>query len=141
MENIALLKERWFKKEVERLKEEGISKADISRMLDVKPQYLNSILNGSRSLTDSFLDKFIELYGINQFDLYSSIQDTNNSLNPSITLRFIDKLDEKDKVIQELNSKILLMTEEITRIKRDNDFLIRQKGIDVPPAQNVGDAV
>ncbi|MEG1838279.1 MAG: hypothetical protein RR220_03190, partial [Bacteroidaceae bacterium] len=108
---------------------------------DVKPQYLNSILNGSRSLTDSFLDKFIELYGINQFDLYSSIQDTNNSLNPSITLRFIDKLDEKDKVIQELNSKILLMTEEITRIKRDNDFLIRQKGIDVPPAQNVGDAV
>ena len=41
MENIASLKEKWFKKEVERLANEGVSKADIARALDIKPQYLN----------------------------------------------------------------------------------------------------
>ena len=68
MENIASLKEKWFKKEVERLANEGVSKADIARALDIKPQYLNSVLNGSRGLADTFLDKFIEAYNINQFD-------------------------------------------------------------------------
>ena len=48
MENISLLKEKWFKKEVERLSKEGVSKADISRALGIKPQYLISVLNGSR---------------------------------------------------------------------------------------------
>lgn len=141
MKNIALLKEIWFKKEVERLKEIGISKADISRVLDVKPQYLNSILNGSRSLTDSFLDKFIDAYNITQFDLLSQDQSATPFPDSSVTLRLMDKLDEKDKIIQELNAKMILLTEEIARIKRDNDFLMHQKGTSVPPVQDVEDAV
>ena len=93
MENISLLKEKWFKKEVERLSKEGVSKADISRALGIKPQYLNSVLNGSRGLADTFLDKFIEVYSINQFDLSPSLTDSNIS---AMSLRLMEKLDEKD---------------------------------------------
>ncbi|MDD3040929.1 helix-turn-helix transcriptional regulator [Bacteroides sp.] len=114
MENIALLKERWFKKEVERLAKDNVSKADIARALDIKPQYLNSVLNGSRSLTDSFLDKFIEIYQINQFDLYN-IEDTHT--DSALTIRFINKLDEKDTKIDQLQTELRAMTEELATLK------------------------
>lgn len=111
MENIALLKERWFKKEVEQLVTKGVSKADISRALGVKPQYLNSILNGSRGVADTFLDKFIEAYNINQFDL---LPQTDNS---AMSLRLMDKLDEKDAQITHLQSDLRQKSEELAALK------------------------
>ena len=87
MENIASLKEKWFKKEVERLANEGVSKADIARALDIKPQYLNSVLNGSRGLADTFLDKFIEAYNINQFDLLPHDGDSPSLLYHCVSWR------------------------------------------------------
>lgn len=110
MENIVSLKRKWFKKEVERLINEGVSKADIARALDIKPQYLNSVLHGSRGLADTFLDKFIEAYGINQFDLLPRSDDSTVS---TVSLRFMDKLDEKDYVIKEKENKIELLQSEL----------------------------
>lgn len=69
MENISVLKSRWFVGEVQNLQSKGLSKADIARKLDVLPQYMNSLMSGSRNLSDQFLDKFIEVFKINQFDL------------------------------------------------------------------------
>lgn len=114
MENISLLKEKWFKKEVERLAKEGISKADISRALDIKPQYLNSVLNGSRGLADTFLDKFIEAYNINQFDLLPPSVDSNIS---SMSLRLMEKLDGKDAKIEQLQNELRSMSEELGKLK------------------------
>lgn len=114
MENIASLKEKWFKKEVERLANEGVSKADIARALDIKPQYLNSVLNGSRGLADTFLDKFIEAYNINQFDLLPHDGDSTIS---TVLLRFMEKLDEKDAKIDHLQSELRAMTEELATLK------------------------
>lgn len=113
MENISLLKEKWFKKEVERLAKEGVSKADISRALGIKPQYLNSVLNGSRGLADTFLDKFIEVYNINQFDLLPSA-DSNIS---AMSLRLIEKLDEKDAKIDQLQLELRQKSEELATFK------------------------
>lgn len=113
MENISLLKEKWFKKEVERLAKEGVSKADISRALGIKPQYLNSVLNGSRGLADTFLDKFIEVYNINQFDLLPST-DSNIS---AMSLRLIEKLDEKDAKIDQLQLELRQKSEELATFK------------------------
>lgn len=113
MENISLLKEKWFKKEVERLAKEGVSKADISRALGIKPQYLNSVLNGSRGLADTFLDKFIEVYNINQFDLLPSA----NSNISAMSLRLIEKLDEKDAKIDQLQLELLQKSEELATFK------------------------
>lgn len=114
MENIALLKERWFKKEVERLANEGVSKADISRALGIKPQYLNSILNGSRGLADAFLDNFIKAYNIKQFDLLPPVTDANTS---AMSLRLMEKLDEKDAKIDHLQSELLSAKEELAALK------------------------
>lgn len=114
MENIASLKEKWFKKEVERLANEGVSKADIARALDIKPQYLNSVLNGSRGLADTFLDKFIEAYHINQFDLLPHADDSTIS---TMSLRFMEKLEEKDAKIDQLQSELRAMTAELSTLK------------------------
>lgn len=69
MEKISVLKERWLTKEIERLKDIGLSKAEIAMQLGVKPQYINNIINGGRGITDAFLDKFIETFKINHFEL------------------------------------------------------------------------
>lgn len=69
MEKISILKERWLSNEIERLKNNGLSKVDIAARLDVKPQYLNNIINGDRGITDTFLDKFIATFNINHFEL------------------------------------------------------------------------
>lgn len=114
MENIASLKEKWFKKEVERLANKGVSKADIARALDIKPQYLNSVLNGSRGLADTFLDKFIEAYSINQFDL---LPHTNDSTISAMSLRFMEKLDEKDAKIDQLQSELRQQSAEFAALK------------------------
>ena len=114
MENISLLKEKWFKKEVERLSKDGISKAAISRALGIKPQYLNSVLNGNRGLADTFLDKFIEVYSINQFDLLPSLTDSNIS---AMSLRLIEKLDEKDAKIDQLQAELRLIEKELAETK------------------------
>lgn len=74
MEKIATLKEMWLKNEIENLKKQGISKADIAEKLGVKPQYINNIVNGGRGITDIFLDKFIEAFKINRFDLLNVAQ-------------------------------------------------------------------
>lgn len=114
MENIASLKEKWFKKEVERLANKGVSKADIARALDIKPQYLNSVLNGSRGLADTFLDKFIEAYHINQFDL---LPHTDDSTISTMSLRFMEKLDEKDAKIDQLQSELRQQSAELAALK------------------------
>ena len=114
MENIASLKEKWFKKEVERLVSKGVSKADIARALDIKPQYLNSVLNGSRGLADTFLDKFIDAYNINQFDLLPSANDAAIS---AMSLRLMDKLDEKESKIEHLQSALREKSEEVAVLK------------------------
>ena len=69
MEKVSTLKERWLTNEIKRLKAKGFSKVDIARKLGVKPQYINNIVNGGRGITDAFLDKFIETFGINHFEL------------------------------------------------------------------------
>lgn len=69
MENISILKSKWFNNEIDKIVSTGMSKADIARHLDVAPQYLNSLVSGARNITDQFLDKFIEIFNINQFDL------------------------------------------------------------------------
>lgn len=72
MEKISVLKERWLSNEISKLKNSGLSKADIASKLDAKPQYINNIIHGGRGITDTFLDKFIETFKINHFELARS---------------------------------------------------------------------
>ncbi len=71
---LAEIKENWLTTQLERLKKKGMNKTVISKALGMSPQQLNNILNGSRGITDQFVDKFVETFNINQIDLFPSPQ-------------------------------------------------------------------
>lgn len=66
---LAEIKESWLISQLERLKGKGMSKTDISKALNISPQQLNNVTNGSRGITDQFIDKFVETFNLNQIDL------------------------------------------------------------------------
>lgn len=128
MEKISILKSRWFKNEIENLQTKGMTKADISRDLDILPQYLNSLMNGSRNLTDQFLDKFIEAYSINHFDLLpdsdiKAITYTPNSPEGSSVQILMESMtnliSQKDSVIQEQAKEIGKLEQTITQLRKE----------------------
>ena len=88
MENISVLKSKWFIGEVNNLQSKGLSKAEIARKLDILPQYMNSLMSGTRNLSDQFLDKFIEVFDINQFDLLPRSAEV--SFEPSVGVPYYD---------------------------------------------------
>jgi len=88
MENISVLKSKWFIGEVNNLQAKGLSKAEIARKLDILPQYMNSLMSGTRNLSDQFLDKFIEVFDINQFDLL--LRSAEVSFEPSVGVPYYD---------------------------------------------------
>lgn len=69
MEEISQIKRQWLEAELEKLKAKGISRAEIARRLDILPQQLNNIINGSRGISDKFIDSFIKEFDISLFDL------------------------------------------------------------------------
>lgn len=69
MKKVSDSKKEWLLDNINKLSKAGKSKADISRDLNIKPQQLNSLINGPRGITDQFIDKFIETFGLNQYDL------------------------------------------------------------------------
>lgn len=118
MENISILKIKWFKREIELLKERGISKADIARQLDILPQYINSLISGNRGLTDQFLDKFIDKFNINQFDLFHQADNYQNQLG-------INRNDNVNEISPTENSIIYKMYKEKDE---ENKSLLKEIG-------------
>lgn len=108
MKKISVLKREWLLREIKKLAQKRVSKADIARELDVKPQYLNSILNSDRGVTDQFLDKFIEKYAITHIDLLPTLvfsrEDQSDELEQSrksLEERLLEIIKEKDSRIEE----------------------------------------
>lgn len=125
MEKIALLKERWLKKEIANLKENGISKSDIADRLDIKPQYLNNILNGGRGITDAFLDKFIEAFEINQFDLLLTQASTTTVDKEVVYMsdpRDAEIISSKNEMIETQKDLILSLKQRIKDLERGSSF-------------------
>ena len=88
---ISDIKREWLNKELDRLTSIGYSKADIARELAILPQSLNNILNGSRGITDSFLDSFMETFDVSRDDLFKAsttgpIEDLANRLSDVVSL-------------------------------------------------------
>lgn len=67
--DISSLKREWLNGELSKLLDSGLSKAQIARRLDILPQQLNNTLNGSRGISDNFIDKFVTEFNINPIDL------------------------------------------------------------------------
>lgn len=76
---VSSAKERWLKNEIERIMQSGLSKAQIAEKLGIVPQQLNNVLNGKGGISDKFMDKFAEVFDVNEiylseknFDNFSS---------------------------------------------------------------------
>lgn len=67
--DISSLKREWLNGELSKLLDSGLSKAQIARRLNILPQQLNNTLNGSRGISDNFIDKFVIEFNINPIDL------------------------------------------------------------------------
>ena len=93
MERISVLKKEWFDAELSNLKKQGISRAEIARKMGILPQTLNNVINGTRGISDDFLDKFIATFNISQLELIKR----NDGIQPitPIDHRFILRTDHK----------------------------------------------
>lgn len=93
MERMSVLKKEWFDAELSNLKKQGISRAEIARKMGILPQTLNNVINGTRGISDDFLDKFIATFNISQLELVKR----NDGIQPitPIDHRFILRTDHK----------------------------------------------
>ena len=143
MEEISVIKRKWFNGELEKLKKKGITRAEVARRLDILPQSLNNILNGNRGISDGMLDKFIEAFEISQIELLPKssepvahqAEESNRKAIPLIPYDAIAGYGSFD--FQELPIEDFYTVEEL----RGADFLIRVKGDSMSPKYNGGDIV
>lgn len=61
---------KWLINKINQLIDSGTTKAEIARALEVKPQYLTPIMNGTRNVSEKFAFKFCEVFNINSNDLF-----------------------------------------------------------------------
>lgn len=102
MEEINALKRRWLENEMQRLQEKGVSKAEVARRLGILPQQLNNVLKGNRGISDKFLDSFIEVFGISQFDLFSPKTEQKNK--KKIPLYDVESIGGHQDVVADTNT-------------------------------------
>lgn len=67
--SIVKQKEEWLKGQIEALTATGLQKAQIADRLGMSPQQLNNTINGRGGISDKFIDKFAETFGIHEFYL------------------------------------------------------------------------
>lgn len=130
------LKRKWLNNELDKLQESGLSKAQIARQLDILPQQLNNILNGSRGISDNFIDKFISAFSLSQIDLFHNEGSlTERKIIPLIPLEAF-----AGYPAEQFND---MPIEEYYQINEfsNADFLIRVKGDSMTPKYNGGDLV
>lgn len=138
MEEISTIKRRWLDKQVSDLCANGASKAEIARRLDILPQSLNNILNGSRGISDAFLDKFIKVFDISQIDLLPVAKESRQQTDFSIPLIPSEAIAGYGSFdFQELPVESYYTIDEL----RGADFLIRVKGDSMTPKYSGGDIV
>jgi len=70
-QNISDIRKQWFIEQVEKLKDSGMTYAEISGKLGVLPQFLNNIIKGNRAASEKFVTKFCEVFVVNQNDLFN----------------------------------------------------------------------
>jgi phage repressor protein C with HTH and peptisase S24 domain len=66
MQNNYEIRNSWFAEQIRALEQTGITQVEIAQKLEVKPQYLNAIVNGRQNASEKFTSKFCSIFKINQ---------------------------------------------------------------------------
>lgn len=147
MKKVSEIKKEWLLENINILSKTGKSKADVSRDLNVKPQFLNSLVHGKRGITDQFIDKFITAYKINQFDLFNTAESIVQELKgiygeikiPLVSVAAIGGFGNIKFAIKESDVKEYYV---IPKFKeRKIDFMIEVYGSSMQPGYNSGDVI
>ncbi|MBO5045053.1 MAG: LexA family transcriptional regulator [Alistipes sp.] len=127
MEKISVLKRNWLLTQLDILINQGLSKREICRRLDIAPQTLNNLTNEGKGITDNFLDKFIQVFDVSTFNL----QDTAPKVQEQFTLRSDRRVDMQAVPLYELDATAGLVSlfDEHTRQAPINHLQIP----DLPP--------
>lgn len=131
MGKIADAKKGWLAKELEKLANAGVSKAEVARRLGMLPQTLNNILNRDKSVSDDFIDKFSETLGISLAGLFGEAP-KGIPLIPMEAVAGQGAQNYQDSPVEDYYS-----VKEFTHA----DFLIRVKGDSMTPKYKSGDLV
>lgn len=110
MSTISLEKKRWLTGEIAKLAGTGMSKAEIARRLEIAPQALNNILNRDKSVSDAFIDRFIQAFGLNQIDFSRLLQ---NDLQPEDTSE-VEQLKAEIEQLRQQNQDLLTIIKNLS---------------------------
>lgn len=74
MENKTITEQKydWFIQQINALKQAKVSKAEIARRLNIKPQALNNLIHKQRNITDKFIEKFISTFSLQENQLFEN---------------------------------------------------------------------
>ena len=128
MGKVASIKENWLKKQISVLISQGKSKAMIAHELDMQPQQLNNILNGKGGISDKFLDKFTETFGINEIYLSSKNTDEKETWSEKLG-HFLNKITGDTEMEADFRKEVYSRLRQIAskeNIEVDNDPIWQQ---------------
>lgn len=128
MEKVASIKEKWLKSEIEKLMSQGKSKALIAHELEMQPQQLNNILNGKGGISDKFIDKFAQTFGINEIYLSSNDSDDKETWTERLG-HFFNKISGETEMTKELRMEVFFRLKQIAINENkdvDNDPIWKQ---------------
>lgn len=142
MQDFKEIRNSWFIDQVKKLENSGVSQADIAAKMEVKPQYLNAIVKRRRNVSEKFLNKFCESFGVNQNGLYDLAKIEEKLVNSPLILNEDVKpaykcsgCQERDHIIEALRETIEAKEGEIEALKtavndkeRLIEFLTSQDG-------------
>jgi transcriptional regulator with XRE-family HTH domain len=70
---IAEQKRKWYEEQMKHLiVDKQMTKSDIAKALGILPQALNNIEVGTNGLSDKFIDKFAETFGVSEPNLFQN---------------------------------------------------------------------
>jgi len=161
MQNLSSIRNIWFTNQVMELEKTGMSQVIMAQKLDIKPQYLNAVIQGRRNVSEKFLYKFCKTFGINQNDLFQSIEHLagaslqikeeivitpekdQNILSPEgiplVSISAVAGFGSSDFAIQKGDVKDYYI---VPKFKdRRIDFMIEVSGSSMYPKYNSGDVV
>jgi len=131
MGKIAAAKKGWLQRELEKLANAGVSKAEVARRLGITPQQLNNVLKRDNSVSDGFIDKFSETLGISLSGLFGEPA-KGIPLIPTEALAGNGSPNYDDLPVEDYYT--------VTEFKAA-DFLIKVKGDSMTPKYKSGDVV
>ena len=162
MQNFSDTRNVWFTGQVRLLEQRGVAQSEIAQKLEVKPQYLNAVVNGRRNASEKFINKFCLAFEINQNELFQmpeyglqkdspnyarEVAPPDNSapgvdqsqMIPLVSISAVAGFGNSDFAIQKSDVKDYYV---VPKFKdRRIDFMIEVSGSSMYPKYNSGDVV